>query len=454
MFCGNSSDSKEPEKSQVAGVCWPDEAKTKEAGNTVINADGAVVRKNEKRKLQQDLKEIEKERRAVSKEMKKVVSERNSILNKRKAYIRSKDENNKLEEKISKQKNIWLNQISRKKDQDGPAVLEEVSGLIGRLVEVQEEANKEWDKINNVRGTLKEQNIKIKWSKKKLNSEWTKLTEDRAEFEKRTNECNNLIKDTHAEQKRLKDLRADIQTRTSQLEDDSKRNEQLDLALKGKMGLITELEMKASENEAELKEENALVDDVKKNIYFSLEQRRAAFNENFSRLTADYCKGASAYSQVIEGNEEEVRCITALKETEISIMGTQIQKPEVFQVAEDLKEPNFESQVDQEIKEPRSEQPEEENQSEDANKLKGISGSGDFAISMARDGIEDESGKAEELDFMAALEAEVAKKLYPEKKEQENREIFRELTPNETGLKDVTPSLEKKEDEQEFGVEI
>merc|ERR1712060_911223 len=128
------------------------------------------------------------------------MGERNSILNKRKAYIRSKDENNRLQEKIEKQKNIWLNQVSRKKDQDGEAVLNEVSELISRLVEVQKEANVEWENINKIRAAHKEQNIKMKWAKKQLEADWTKLKEDRAEYVKRTDECNKLIKDTDAEQ--------------------------------------------------------------------------------------------------------------------------------------------------------------------------------------------------------------------------------------------------------------
>jgi len=448
MFCGSNSGSKE-EKAQAVGVYWPDEAKTKEAETDGKSGD-ANARKNEKRKLQQDIKAVEAEKRAVAKQLKKVVQERNSILNKRKAYIRSKDENNRLQEKINKQKNIWLNQASRKKDQDGEAVLNEVAGLISRLVEVQKEANIEWDNINKFRAAHKEQNIKMKWAKKQLETDWTKLKEDRADYVKRTNECNNLIKDTEAEQARLKELRADIDLRTLQADQNSKRNEQLDLALKNRMTLITQQEMEVRENETELKEKNAIVDDIKKNIYFSLEQKRAALNDKFSRLAADYFKWASVYSQVVESNAQEDQCIVALKEAELAVKRTQIQKPEVFQVAEDLKE--FEGQVLQEAKESGSEKPGEDNQPQDAGKLKDISGSEDPGNSGV--GIVNESTNNGELDFMAALEAEVAKKLYPEKKMPENDEIYRELTPNETNLNDGQHVSEGKEDEQEFGVEI
>jgi len=447
MFCGSSSGLKGLEKAQP-GVYWPDEAKTKESGNG--KPDDANARKNEKRKLLQDIKALEAEKRAVSKQLKKVVQERNSILNKRKAYIRSKDENNRLQEKINKQKNIWLNQASRKKDQDGETVLNEVSELISRLVEVQKEANMEWDNINKIRSAHKEQNVKMRWAKKQLEADWTKLKEDRAEYVKRTDECNKLIKDTEAEQARLKELRADINTRTLQAEQDSKRNEQLDLAIKNRMTVITQQEMKLRENEAELKEKNANVDDIKKNIYFSLEQRRAAFNEMFSRLAADYFKLASVYSQVVESNAQEDQCIVAVKEAELALKGTQIQKPEVFQVAEDLKE--VEGQAVQEAKESGSENPSQDNQPQDNSKLKDMSGSADPGNSGF--GNVNDSANKGGVDFMAALEAEVAKKLYPEKKKSENTEIYRELTPNETNLNDAPPVSEGKEDEQEFGVDI
>merc|ERR1711920_722069 len=119
---------------------------------------------------------------------------------------------------------------------------------------------------------------------------------------------------------------------------------------KDRMGRITEQEIWVSKNEAKLKEENAIVDDIKKDIYFSLEQRRAAFNENFSRLASEYFKWASAYSQVVEGNEQEDLCIAAMKKAELAMKWTQIQKPEVFQVAENLKQ--SEGQANQEAKEP------------------------------------------------------------------------------------------------------
>jgi len=447
MFCGSNSGSKE-EKAQAVGVYWPDEAKTKEAESDGKSGD-ANARKNEKRKLQQDIKAVEAEKRAVAKQLKKVVQERNSILNKRKAYIRSKDENNRLQEKINKQKSIWLNQASRRKDQDGEAVLDEVSGLISRLVEVQKEANEEWDKINKIRAAHKEQNIKMKWAKKQLEADWAKLKEDRADYVKKTSECNNLIKDTEAEQARLKELRADIDTRTLQAEQNSKRNEKLDLALKNRTTLITQQEMKVSENEAELKENNAIVDDIKKNIYFSLEQKRAALNDKFSRLAADYFKWASVYSQVVESNVQEDQCIVAVKEAELAVKGTQIQKPEVFQVAEDLKE--FEGQV-LPAKESGSEKPGEDSQPQDTGKPKDISDSEDPGNSGV--GNVNESTNKGGLDFMAALEAEVAKKLYPEKKMPENDEVYRELTPNETNLNDGPHVSEGKEDEQECGVEI
>jgi len=443
MFCNSNNASKESQKRQAVGVSWPDDAKAQDKeGNTVMNPEDADVRKNEKRKLQQDLKAVEAEKRAVAKEMKKLTAERNSFLNKRKAYIRSKDENNKLQEKIENQKKIWVNQQSRKSDIDGPRFLEEVSDLVSRLVEVQEEANKEWDKIKKIRGNLKEQNSKIKQSKKQLDAEWTKLKEDRITFEKDTNECNNRVKDTYKEQERLKNMRAEIETRNSQVENQSKRDEQLNLILKDRVRLITEQEIIAREKDEELKKENAIVDDLKKNVYFSLEQRRAAFNEKFSRLTAEYLKYASTYSQVIEDNELEAQCITAIKKVEAGIKDTQIQKPEVFQVAEDVKEQNSEVKLDQDIIESGSVVTGNSTQIQTASqgtKLEqDISDKGDSQAA-------EENGNVGELDFMAALEAEVAKKLYPEQKIQENTDIYRELTPSKE-IKDETKAQELGED--------
>ena len=69
--------------------------------------------------------------------MRKLTAERNKVLNKRKVYLRSKNENIKLEEKISNSKKVWLNKQLRKKGVDGPAILKEVAEMVETLVEIQ-----------------------------------------------------------------------------------------------------------------------------------------------------------------------------------------------------------------------------------------------------------------------------------------------------------------------------
>lgn len=464
MFCNSESNATGKNTGILPGVSWPDDAKTqgKRSSEAVdTNLDDATVRKNEKRKLQQDLKEVEAEMRALKKEMKKLVSERNGVLNKRKAYIRSKDENNKLEEKITKQKNIWLNQQSRKKGVDGPSILEEASEMLSKFVEIQGEANKEWDEINKIRGKLKDRNSKLKQSKKQLDGEWKKLKEDRSEFERKTVECNNRIKDTYAEQERLKSLKKDIETRNEQLDYQTKQHEQSDLVLKNRVILITEREVAATGKQDELKRENALVDDLKKNIYSSLEQKRAAFNENFCRLTSEYLKWASAYSQVVEDTEKEVKYTIAVQEAEDALKETSI----VGKYNPELKEENFERQYDEETKvsveEPgaavcdTSEEQDVENSSQSEQKLENaISDKGDLEGKVLPVD-ESDSNKPGELDFMALFEAEVAKKLYPEQEIREDAEVYRELTPTDTNTENIQQALEGKEGEsKEDGEDI
>jgi len=317
MFCGGCNGVSKESGKQARAVWTGDDVKRPdESGNTILNPEEVVKRKTEKRKLEDELKEVDAERKALVKEMKKLAAERNKVLNKRKLYIRSKNENVKLEEKISNQKKVWLSKQLRNKGVDGPAILKEVADMVEKLVGIQEEAQREWDKINKIRTRLKDRRGKVDEAREQLTVEQEKLREEKEEFEKTTGECNKRIEETYTEQQRLKDLDVDIWNRQENVKNQSKRYDDLDIAIKSRVEVVNERELVINSRDAELKRENSLVDNITQKMYSSMEKKRAMFNRNFILLTAEYFKWASGYSDLFDGTEKEIPYTAAVKEAE------------------------------------------------------------------------------------------------------------------------------------------
>jgi len=325
MFCGGCNGVSKESGKQARAVWTGDDSKRpdkigNETGNTILNPEEVVKRKTEKRKLEDELKDVDAERKALVKEMKKLASERNKVLNKRKIFIRSKNENIKLEEKISNQKKVWLSKQLRKKGVDGPAVLKEVAEMVEKLVEIQEEAQKEWDKITKIRAGLKERRAKVDEAREKLTTEQEEFSVERNEFEQNTGETIKRIEATYAEQQRLKDLDVNIQERQKIVENQTKHYNELDITIEARVEAVGNRETAITQRDEELKRENGLVGDITRKMYSSMEQKRAIFNQNFILLTTEYFKWAAGYSDLFDGTEQEMAYTASVKEAE-SIIG-------------------------------------------------------------------------------------------------------------------------------------
>merc|ERR1712060_318206 len=143
---------------------------------------------------------------------------------------------------------------------------------------------------------------------------------EQSEFEQNTGETIKQINATYAEQQRLKELNVDIQERQKTVENQTKHYNELDITIEARVEAVGNRETAITQRDEELKRENALVEDITRNMYSSMEQKRAIFNQNFILLTTEYFKWAAGYSDLFDGTEQEIAYTPAVKEAE-SIIG-------------------------------------------------------------------------------------------------------------------------------------
>jgi len=234
-------------------------------------------------------KKYDNQRRGIEKERKKIENERKAAEKKHHKFLKEKKENDRMKIQLTNEKEIWLNR--KKKANDVDTLLSLIAEKTKEWDERKEEAKGEWDTIEKKRAEMKEQHINITQEQEKLKADWLKLEEDKKEFATKSQNLVDLNKANEENRTRLSDMENILKKEENGVEERRKDYEAKDAKMKDR-------ELIVIERDARLKKERALMEDIKKNVYITFEQRRAEFIKQSKELNAEMATWNSSFNKL------------------------------------------------------------------------------------------------------------------------------------------------------------
>jgi len=251
-----------------------------------LDAQREILWEKEKQKLE---KKYEATRRAIEKERKKIETERKAADKKHHKFLKEKKEIDRQKIQLNNEKEVWLGR--KRKNNDADSLLSLISEKTKGWEERKEEAKAEWVDIEEKRAEMKEQHISITEEQEKLKADWVKLEEDKKEFATKSQNLADLNKKNEEHKSRLSEMENILKQGENAVEERRKDYETKDQRMKERESLVVE-------RDARLKKEHALMEDIKKNIYITFEQRRAELISQSKLLNSEMATWNSSYNEL------------------------------------------------------------------------------------------------------------------------------------------------------------
>jgi len=251
----------------------------------------------EKQKLE---KKYDTQRKGFEKERKKIETERKAAEKKHHKFLKEKKESDRLKIQLSAEKEIWL--YRKRKNNDAEALLSQITEKTKEWQGRKEEAKRDWDIIEKNRAEIKEKHIRIKAEREKLQADQLKLEEDKKEFEAKSQTLVELKKANEENKSRLSDMEKILKEGEDAVVERRKEYEEKDAAMKKR-------ELTASERDTRLKKEHVLMEDLKKNVYFTFAQRRAEFIKQSKELSSEMNSWNSSYTELFSEGDKKVEVV-------------------------------------------------------------------------------------------------------------------------------------------------
>jgi len=256
------------------------------AKNAEKDPQKSALWEKEKQKLE---KKYDAQRRALEKERKKIDGERKLVEKKRQRFLKEKYDNDQLKILLNAEKEIWLNR--KRKNNDGNALLAQVSAKTKEWEAKHEEAKQEWEIIEKKRAEMKEQHDNIASQRETLKADWQQLEEDKKDFEAKSQTLVEITNGNEASKARLQELEDQLAESEKKLEERRTQYEAKDTLMKKREAIV-------QEKDTQLKKEGALMEDLKKNVYTTLEQRRAEFIKQSQELNKEISNWNSSFTEL------------------------------------------------------------------------------------------------------------------------------------------------------------
>jgi len=263
----------------------------------VMDAQKRLLWEKEKLKME---KKYESQRRTVEKERKKIETERKAAEKKHNKFLKEKKDIERIKIQLTAEKEIWLNR--KRKPNDAETLLGVISEKTKEWEGRREEAKVELEGIQKKRAEMKEQRSGITAEYEKLKADRLKLEEDQKEYKARSKKLVNLNEANEANKARLGDMEDILIQGEKGVESRQKEYEAKDAAM-------TKREVTANERDARLKKERSLMEDLKKNVYFTFEQRRSEFVKQSKELKSDMANWNSSYAELFSAMNKKVEVV-------------------------------------------------------------------------------------------------------------------------------------------------
>merc|ERR1712060_702953 len=263
----------------------------------VMDAQKRLLWDKEKQKMD---KKYESQRRGIEKERKKIETERKAAEKKHHKFLKEKKDNERIKIQLNAEKEIWVNR--KRKPNDAETLLGVIREKTKEWEGRKEEAKVELEGIQKKRAEMKEQRSGITAEYEKLKADRLKLEKDQKEYKARSQKLVNLNEANEANKARLGDMEDILIQGEKGVESRQKEYEAKDAAM-------TKRELTANERDARLKKERSLMEDLKKNVYFTFEQRRSEFVKQSKELKSEMANWNSSYAELFSAMNKKVEVV-------------------------------------------------------------------------------------------------------------------------------------------------